>query len=133
MPARMSRLELYRGYRDLITRLYDFRNFRRRTLDYILNRGTAVGRQLEIGRQEMALLRRILWRTLVRTSPRRAWFTLSLLGTTLVRRPRRVADAVAFAIIHQGLHDYVRALCRHLDRAIAELEAQPSALATQTR
>jgi radical SAM superfamily enzyme YgiQ (UPF0313 family) len=129
IPARMSRLELYRGYRDLIIRLYDFRNFRRRTLDFILHRGMAVGRQVEIGFGEVRLLRRILWRTVVRTSPRRAWFTLSLLATTLVRRPRVIADAVAFAIIHQGLHDYVRALCRHLDRAIAELETQTPALA----
>ena len=133
LPVRMSRLELYRGYRELITRLYDFRNFRRRTLAFLLNRGNAVGRHIEVGLEELRLLRRILWRTVVRASPRRAWFTLSLLAETAIRRPRMFADAVAFVIIHQGLHDYVHALCRHLDRAIADLEAQASGLVPQTR
>ena len=39
----MSRLELYKGYRALIAELYDFRNYRRRTLEFILNRGAQVG------------------------------------------------------------------------------------------
>ncbi|HXJ36905.1 MAG TPA: radical SAM protein [Candidatus Eisenbacteria bacterium] len=131
LPKAMTRLELYRGYRELITRLYEFPTFRRRTLDFLLNRGKTAGRQLEVGLADMRLLVRILWRTVVRAGPRRAWFTATLLGTTLLRRPRVFADAVAFAIIHEGLYDYVVGLRARLDRAIAELESQPPALATE--
>ena len=38
LPKSMSRLELYRGYRRLIADLYDFDNFRERTLAFLLNR-----------------------------------------------------------------------------------------------
>jgi len=123
LPRSMTRLELYRGYRELVTRLYDFRLFRRRAMEYLLGKGTMVGTQLQIGRDDLRLFGRILWSTVVRASPRRAWFTLSLLVATLLRRPSVFVDAVTLAIVHQALYDYVRVLRRHLDRAIAELEA----------
>ena len=105
LPKQMTREEFYRGYRWLTTQLYDFRNFRRRTLAYLLNRGRVVV-PLEVRPGEFRLLVRVLWRTLLRTNPRRAWFTLSLLGTTLLRRPSAFADAVYFALVHKGLYDY---------------------------
>jgi radical SAM superfamily enzyme YgiQ (UPF0313 family) len=122
-PKMMSRLELYKGYRQLIGNLYDFRNFRRRTLDFILNRGRQAGRELQVRRGELRLLVRVLRDTLVVTSPRRAWFTLSLIGTTLLRKPGRFADAVSFALVHKGLYEYMRALDTHLERVIREIEA----------
>jgi radical SAM superfamily enzyme YgiQ (UPF0313 family) len=124
LPNRMTRLELYRGYRELVTTLYDFRVFRRRAMAYLLGKGLEVGRTLAVGRAELRLLVRILWRTVVRASPRRAVFTLSLLTTTLLRRPSVFADAVTLAVVHQALYDYVHGLRRHLDRAIADLESR---------
>ena len=62
-------------------------------------------------------------------SPRRAWFTLSLLAATLLRRPSVFVDAVTLAVIHQALYDYVRVLRLHLDDAIAELEAREATAA----
>ncbi len=123
LPRSMTRLELYRGYRELVTRLYDFRTFHQRAMDYLLGKGNDVGARVRVGRDELALLGRILWRTVVRASPRRAWFTMSLLGTTLLRRPSVFPDAVSLAIVHQALYDYTHVLRGHLDRAIAELEA----------
>lgn len=41
IPAGMSRLELYRGYRRLLEELYDPRLFRRRALDLIQHIGEA--------------------------------------------------------------------------------------------
>jgi hypothetical protein len=38
-------------------------------------------------------------------------------------------DAVTLAVIHQALYDYVRGLRRHLDHAIADLEAREAAQA----
>jgi radical SAM superfamily enzyme YgiQ (UPF0313 family) len=124
LPRSMTRLELYRGYRELVTRLYDFRVFRRRSMDYLFGKGKEVESQLPIGAGDLRLFARIMWRTVVRASPRRAWFTLSLLATTLLRRPSVFVDAVSLAVVHQALYDYVRALRPHLDRAIAELEAR---------
>jgi len=123
LPRSMTRLELYRGYRELVTKLYDFRLFRERAVAYLLGKGAEATQELAIGRQDLRLLGRILWRTVVRASPRRAWFTLSLLATALLRRPSVFVDAVAMAVIHQALYDYVHVLRRHLDRAIDEIES----------
>ncbi len=130
LPKAMSRIELYKGYRKLIAELYEFRNFRKRTLGFILNRGRQVGEGLAIHREELRLLGRVLRDTVVATSPRRAWFTFSLLGTTLWKRPAAIADALAFAIIHKALYEYMQALDRHLERAIGEIEAAAEPLAT---
>jgi radical SAM superfamily enzyme YgiQ (UPF0313 family) len=130
LPTAMSRLELYRGYRRLIADLYDFRNFRRRTLDFILHRGRQVGHGLTVRRGELRLLARVLRDTIVAAGPRRAWFTLSLLGTTLLRKPARFPDAVSFAIVHKALYEYMRALDRHLERVIREIESAGAAAAT---
>ena len=79
MPRSMTRLELYRGYRELVT-------------PCTTSASSGVGRWIScsaraprsarrpIGRAELALFARIMWRTVIRASPRRAWFTLSLLG-----------------------------------------------------
>jgi radical SAM superfamily enzyme YgiQ (UPF0313 family) len=124
-PRRMTRLELYRGYRGLITSLYGFRSFRRRALAFLVHCGPALsGRRHSVA--DVRLLLRVLWATVVRANPRRGWFTLSLLAATLVRRPRMLEDAVSLATVHQAFHEYVGRVCRHLDALIAELERQPS-------
>jgi hypothetical protein len=126
-PRSMSRRELYEGYRRLIGELYDFRNYRERTLAFLLARGAQINRGLNIRRGDLRLLARILRQTVVQASPKRAWFTLRLLGETLVRRPSAFKDAVSFAIVHKALSEYMEALGRHLERAIAELELAPRA------
>ena len=130
LPKTMSRIELYKGYRELIADLYDFRNFRRRTLEFILNRGRQVGDGMRVRKEEWALLARILRDTVIAASPRRAWFTLSLLGTTLWKNPSRLADAVGFAIVHKGLYEYMQHLDHHLERVIREIEERGDTLAT---
>jgi radical SAM superfamily enzyme YgiQ (UPF0313 family) len=123
LPKAMSRLELYKGYRELIADLYDFRNFRARTLEFIVNRGRQVGEGLQVRREELRLAVRVLRDTVVAAGPRRAWFTLSLLGATLWKRPAALPDALSFAIVHKALYEYMRALDRHLARVIDEIEA----------
>jgi radical SAM superfamily enzyme YgiQ (UPF0313 family) len=120
MPKQMTREELYRGYRWLTAQLYDFRNFRKRTLAYILNRGR-VARESKIGKNDVRLAGRVLRQTILKARPRRAWFTLSLLGATLLRRPSAFADALYFVLIHKGLYEYMEILGEHLDVAIGEL------------
>ncbi len=121
-PKSMSRLELYKGYRALIGDLYDFENYRKRTLDFLMHKGEQVAQGIHLQAGELHTLGRILWQTVLRAGPRRAWFTLSLLGATLVRRPSVLKDAVSFAIVHKAFHEYMEALARHLDFAIAEIE-----------
>jgi len=120
-PKQMSRIELYRGYRRLIGELYDFRNYKQRTLDFVLHKGEQAAQGVNLRAGELRLLARILWQTVVRGGPRRAWFTLSLLGATLLRKPSRVKDAVSFAIVHKAFYDYMESLGRHLDAAIEGL------------
>ncbi len=123
LPKTMSRVELYKGYRKLIAELYEFRNFRNRTLGFILNRGRQVGDGLALRREELRLAMRVFRDTVVAASPRRAWFTLSLMGATLWKRPGAIADAFTFAIVHKALYEYMQSLDRHLERAIGEIEA----------
>jgi len=132
LPKAMSRIELYKGYRRLIAELYEFRNFRNRTLEFIVNRGRQAGEGLAIRGEEMRLAARVLRDTVVAASPRRAWFTLSLMAATLWKRPGAIADAFTFAIVHKALYEYMQSLDRHLERAIGELESGLEALPSPT-
>jgi len=126
LPKSMSRLELYRGYRKLIGQLYDFRYYKQRTLDFVLHRGVPVkgASGASVNSSEGRLFLRILRETVLLGGPRRAWFTLSLLATTLLRRPSAFKEAVSFAIVHKAFSEYMERLCGHLDFAIAEIERQ---------
>ena len=121
-PAGMSRLELYRGYRWLMDQLYDFTHYRERTLAFLLTRGHQIHRGTNIRRGDIRRLGRILRENLSLADPKRAWFTLSLLGATLLRRPGAFKEAVSFAVVHRAFHTYRHELARNLDRKIAELE-----------
>lgn len=123
VPKAMDRLTLYRGYRALLRELYSFGRYRRRARDFILHRGPQVAGHARIRRRDLQLLGRILRETVLRGGLRRAAFTLALLGEVALRRPSAIEDAVSFALIHKAFHDYVSALGRHLDSAIAGLEA----------
>ncbi len=125
LPKQMSRRRLYEGYRWLVEQLYDFRNYRERTLDFILSRGRQVGGGVNIRKGDLRRLFKILDRTVLRGGPRRAWFTLSLLGATLLRRPSAFKEAVSFAIVHQAFFEYMLHLSDRLDAAIGDLEADP--------
>jgi radical SAM superfamily enzyme YgiQ (UPF0313 family) len=127
LPRSMSRLRLYRGYRRLIHDLYDFRHYRARTLDFLLHKGQQVAEGLRVRPGELRLLGRILRDDLLRAGIRRAWFTLTLLGATLLRRPSVLKDAIAFVLVHRAFHDYVTAVTARLDRAIAEIENDDAA------
>jgi radical SAM superfamily enzyme YgiQ (UPF0313 family) len=84
-PKRMARRKLYEGYRRLIAELYDIPNYYERTLAFLLTRGQRITRGLKIRNGDLRLLGRILRRAVLDASARRAWFTLRLLGTILLR------------------------------------------------
>jgi hypothetical protein len=125
VPKQMTRVELFRGYRQLLERLYSFRSYRKRTLGFLLNRGAQAKQgQLSVHPGDLSLLGRILRDTVLRGGLRRAIFTLGLMGETLLRRPRLFKDAVSFAILHKAFDDYMRRLGEELDQAIVALESE---------
>ncbi len=125
IPQGMSRLELYEGYKKLLQRLYSYRNYRRRTMDLILNMGTQVRSRLVASGHELGIFLRMIWTCILRASPRRAWLTVSLVLETALRRPRALRDAIAYALVHKHFYEYVRDTSKQLDRLIAELRALP--------
>jgi hypothetical protein len=125
VPAQMTRRGLYEGYRWLIAQLYDFRNYRARTLAFLLHRGPQVHGGANIRAGDLRRLARVLWETVVRGGPRRAWFTLSMLGATLLRRPSVFKEAVSFAVVHKAFHEYMERLGAELEQALESLPDAP--------
>jgi radical SAM superfamily enzyme YgiQ (UPF0313 family) len=122
LPAKMSRRKLYEGYRWLVYQLYDFDNYRKRTLAFLLHRGRQVHGGTNIRAGDLRRLWRIFVATVLRGGPRRAWFTVRLISTALLRRPAVFKDAVSFAVIHQAFHSYVERLIAELDEVIRSLD-----------
>jgi radical SAM superfamily enzyme YgiQ (UPF0313 family) len=133
LPVAMSRLELYEGYAWLLSELYDFDNYRERTLAFLLHRGGQVHGGRNIRKGDLRRLARVLDAMLLRGGPRRAWFTLRLLGETLLRRPSVFKEAVSFALVHMAFHDYMRRLSVDIEASIHEIrspEATPGSART---
>ncbi len=128
IPHGMSRLQLYEGYKHLLERLYSYRNYRRRTMQLILNKGAQIETRLIASGQDLRILLRVLWTCILRASPRRAWMTLSLMIETALRRPRALRDAVTFALLHKHLYEYMRDTCKRLDQLAHEIRQLPEDL-----
>jgi radical SAM superfamily enzyme YgiQ (UPF0313 family) len=126
IPEGMSRLELYAGYKELLQRLYDYGNYRRRAMALILNQGVAIRNKLMSGQDDAGILARLLWSCVVRASPRRAAMTLRLMLETALRRPRAMRQALTLALVHKHLYEYVHEISRQLDDLIAELTVPPN-------
>lgn len=121
VPRGMSRRELYEGYKQLLERLYSYRNYRERAMQLILNKGAQIQARLLAGRDDLRIFFRVLWTCILRASPRRAWMTARLLLETALRRPRLFRDAVTFALLHKHLYEYMRETSRRIDSLIREL------------
>jgi radical SAM superfamily enzyme YgiQ (UPF0313 family) len=126
VPSAMSRLELYEGYQTLLRRLYDYRHYRQRAMDLILNSGPALGSSLLARRDDLAVMRRIIWTCVLSASPRRAWLTLSMCLETAWRRPRALRQAFTLALMHKHFYEYVRETSDQLETLIRELRAAQS-------
>jgi radical SAM superfamily enzyme YgiQ (UPF0313 family) len=126
VPGGMSRLELYEGYRTLLHRLYDYGNYRRRAMAFILNRGTVLGSRVIARRDDLAVVLRIVWSCILNAAPRRAWLTLSLCLETACRRPRALREAFTLALMHKHFYEYVCDTSRRLEALIRELRADSS-------
>jgi radical SAM superfamily enzyme YgiQ (UPF0313 family) len=128
VPQGMSRLQLYEGYRDLLRRLYGYRSYRRRAMRLILTKGQQARTKLVASRQDLRILRQVVWTCILRASPARAWMTASMLLETALRRPRALRDAVTFALVHKHLYEYMRDTCVKLDELAGQIRELPDAL-----
>ena len=127
VPGGMSRLELHEGYRSLLRRLYGYRAYRRRAMAFILNRGTLLSSRVLARGDDLAVVLRIVWTCILRTSPRRSLLTLSMCLETACRRPRAIRQAFTLALMHKHFYEYVRETSRALDALIQELrKAEPA-------
>jgi len=79
------------------------------------------GRNIRSG--DLRRLARVLGAMLLRGGPRRAWFSLRLLGGTLRRRPSVFKEAVSFALVHMAFYDYTRRLTAQLDASMREIRS----------
>ncbi len=123
VPGGMSRAQLYEGYKNLLARLYSYRNYRRRVTQLILSKGRGIQQSLTTGREDVRLFARVLWACILKGSPRRAWMTLSLMIETALRRPRALRQAVTLALMHKHLYEYMRDTCEKLEELLAELKS----------
>ena len=130
IPKGMSRVQLYEGYKHLLERLYSYRNYRRRVMKLILEKGAQIQTRLVAGSQDLKILRRVLWTCILRASPRRAWLTASLMIETALRRPRAFRQAVTLALMHKHLYEYMLDTCKKLDGMARELRRAPEELTT---
>lgn len=121
VPHGMSRMELYDGYRRLLRRLYAYRNYRRRSMAFLLTKGAVLESRRLAGRDDLMLLLRIVWSCMLRASPPRAWFTLSMLAETALRRPTALRDAVTLALMHKHLYGYMRETSKRLEDLVKEM------------
>jgi len=97
--TRLDRDFLLSGYRELMRRLYEPRNYYRRIRTF-LRSYRPQGPALRLSRADMAAFLRSLWLLGVRLPGRGAFW--SLLGSTLLLQPRKLRAAVELAIL--GLH-----------------------------
>jgi hypothetical protein len=123
VPAGMTRLELYRGYRELLEELYDHRLFRRRALALIRHIGAAGGRS---SLRDVGVFFRYLWYCVLRADRSRAALSISLFAAALMHKPSRLGLAVALAIWHVHLHDFVRTLSPLLSEMQEALAHNPT-------
>jgi hypothetical protein len=127
IPESMTRLELYAGYKDLLQRLYDYGNYRRRAMALILNQGATIHTTLMARHSDVRVAARLLWSCVVRASPQRAAMTVRLLLETALRRPRALRQALSLVLLHKHLYEYVHEISHQLDELIAELTVEATA------
>jgi hypothetical protein len=110
----------------LLRRLYDYGNYRRRAMALILSQGALIQSRLVASwRTDVGIFSRLLWTCVVRASPRRAAMTIRIMAETALRRPRAFRRAVALALVHKHLYEYVHQVSSQLEHLIRELRARP--------
>jgi radical SAM superfamily enzyme YgiQ (UPF0313 family) len=108
-PMNMTTHELYAGYRDLLTRLYDWRAYEDRAVAFLLQRGDRVRSRRRVSRRDLRALRGIAGLFVGRYGIRRARFSWHFL-LRISRRPSAIREALSFIVMHKAMYDYTQGL-----------------------
>lgn len=114
VPLNMTIDELYSGYRNLLTQLYDWDEYEQRTVDFILNHGATVRTRHRPSRRDLRAVRGIAGLFIGRHGLRRARFSWHLLGRVIRHRPSAIREALSFIVMHQAMYDYTQSLLQTL-------------------
>jgi hypothetical protein len=128
-PLGMTRLELYRGYRQLLIDLYSVENFSERMLAFLLNRGAQINKGRNLKLEDFRLLWRFLMAAVVRETPTRRKLVLATFASVLWKRPSAFKEAGSFLLAYLSLVRYVESLAVRLDQSIEEIEKEISSAA----
>ena len=128
-PLGMTRLELYRGYRNLIRQVYSVENFGERMRAFLLSRGEQINRGRNLRLEDFRLLGRFLRHTLFVEEPARRNLILSTFVEILWQRPSAFKEAGSYLLAYLSLARFVERLTVQLDQAIEELEKKISTAA----
>lgn len=122
VPERMSRRQLFAGYRDLLRGLYDEDNFRRRAIEFVLARGgpAAANGSAQL-RRRLPVVARFLWSCVLAAPRRRATMAVRLLVETARRRPAELPTAMTLALLHRHFQEFVADITAELDQIVATL------------
>ncbi len=127
-PVGMERVELYRGYRELLTKLYSVESFGVRVRGYLENRAPQVKRRRKYHLDELPSVFRF-FAALARAPRDVALFSARLLLETLWHRPEAFREASSFVLVYWSQAEYVKSLLPRLDEIIERLEKEPPASA----
>lgn len=123
VPLRMSRAELFAGYRRLLRELYDEPAYYRRAMAFLRARGGGPAPAALPSRRELRALSRTLWSCIVTAPPRRARMAARLLLATALRRPSQLPTAVALTALHKHFREFVDEITTQLDAVVRDLTA----------
>ncbi len=110
VPMKMTRQQLHRGYRTLLTELYGWRAYENRTVDFLLNRGQHAQSASSISWRDLRSLPGIFGLLVGRYGLRRARSGWRILRRVAPRRPSAIPDALSFIVMHKAMYDYTESI-----------------------
>jgi hypothetical protein len=110
----MTLEELYKGYRRLLSELYDWRAYEERAVGFILQRGERKRSGRKTSKRDVRALRGIIGLFAGRYGLRRARFSWRVLLRVARHRPGAAREALSFILMHKAMYDYTQGLLEEL-------------------
>jgi radical SAM superfamily enzyme YgiQ (UPF0313 family) len=114
VPVKMSLEELYKGYRRLLSELYDWKAYEDRTVGFLLARGERKKSGRKISKRDMRALWGIIGLFVGRYGLRRAKFSWRVLLRVARHRPAAAREALSFILMHKAMYDYTQGILEGL-------------------
>lgn len=108
VPANMTTGELYDGYRQLLSDLYDWDAYEERAVGFLLERGERMRSSRRVSRRDLRALWGIAGLFVGRDGLRRARFSWCFLARIIRHRPGATREALSFIVMHKAMYDYTQ-------------------------